>query len=54
MQCLVSCLWAFINFNYGSNLLLPKTLIQVLNMNYQLIGAGSTLPPGAATDLNFL
>ena len=54
MQCPVSSFWALIDFNYVSHMVLLNTLIQVLNMNDQLVGAGSTLPPGSATDLNFL
>jgi hypothetical protein len=54
MQGLVSCLWALIGSNYAGHLLLFKALIQVLNLNDQLIGTGSTLSPGAATDLNLL
>jgi hypothetical protein len=54
MQGLVSCFRALIGTKYVVYLLLLKALIQVPKLNDQLIGAGSTLPPGASTDLDFL
>ena len=54
MKGLVSCLWALIGTNYADYLLLLKALIQVLKLNDQLIGTGSTLSPGASTDLDLL
>ena len=54
MKDLVSSLWALISLNYVDYLLLLKALIQVLKLNDQLIGTGSTLPSGATTDLDLL